>query len=192
MTPAPIQDVIDDVRETASDDDHVSIGEIVEAFGGRTFGALTIVPAILLASPIGGIPGAPAVIATLVLLVSAQHALGVRSLWLPSKLKKHQISKSRLDGALNKLQPWTKRLDKLTARRLTLLVRKPMSRVHAGVIAILALLVFPMGLVPFAVFVPALGMVLLSLAMLAHDGLLALLGLLFAGGTLALVWNVVM
>ena len=59
-----------------------------------------------------------------------------------------------------------------------------MKKYFVSILAILlSISIIPMGLVPFAAFLPAFGLVLLGLGLTANDGLVVLVSACFAIGT---------
>lgn len=164
----------------------IDVDVLLDAFGGRLIGPLLVVPALLLISPLGAVPFLPAVLAIFILLVAAQQAIGGRRPWVPRWLARCSVDRRRLVDATQWLKPITRRVDRLIKPRMVLLVCGPMRLLLALAACVMALLVFPLAPIPFAVQLPAWGLVMLGLAMIAHDGALAALGLTLALATVGL------
>jgi hypothetical protein len=181
--PRSLSGVIDELRGELEGDE-VSVEDIMDAFAGRLFGPVIVLPALFALTPLGAIPLVPTAIGVILLLFAVQRALGRDHPWIPRFLREKTVSHEKLDSALERFEPWARRIDKVVKPRLSALVEGPMERVVAVVVVGLALSMPPLELVPFAVFVPASGALLLGVALTARDGLLAGLGMAAAAGTI--------
>lgn len=181
--PKKLVDLIEEMDSELEGDDEFSIGDVLDAFGSRSFGPLLTLPALLMVSPLGGIPVVPTVLAAFVGLISAQHLLGLDHPWLPKLLADRSVSKSKWEKAEDNLLPWAKRIDAMIKPRLAWLVSSPMDRAISLIVLVLAALVLPLEAVPFAVMVPGSALFMLGLAMSARDGVVALGGFLVSGAT---------
>ena len=54
----------------------VSIGDLIDALGSRSFGPLLLVPSLILITPLSGIPGGPTIGAIVIVLVATQLLFG--------------------------------------------------------------------------------------------------------------------
>ncbi len=169
--------MIDRVLDSTEGEDDISVGDVLDAFSDRLFGPLLVVPALALISPVGAIPGAPIVLAVMLVLLAGQKLVGLDRPWLPQKLTKRSVSRDTLESAMGKLRPWAKRIDALIRPRLTVLAEGPAVYVAAALVVVLAVAIVPIGLIPFAVAAPGGAILLIGLALTARDGLLAILAL---------------
>ncbi|MEM9882893.1 MAG: exopolysaccharide biosynthesis protein [Planctomycetota bacterium] len=185
--PQTLADVVREVGEAARSDNELSVEDLLDKFDGRTFGPLLLVPGLLAASPLGAIPGVPTVMGLLLLLVAGQALLGRRHPWVPKPLRERAVSQEKTERAIEKLRPWAERVDRWVKPRLSFLVTGPARYVSGSLAVLLAVMMPPLELVPFAVFVPAIGVVLLGLAVTTKDGVLGVVSWLFTGGTVGLV-----
>lgn len=184
--PNDLEGVIDGVLDRTSDQDQVSTADVLDAFSHRLFGPLLVAPALILISPIGAIPGAPAVIAVLIVLIAGQRLLGMPRPWLPAALADRSVDRDKLERALGKIRPWAARVDRLIRPRLTVLAEGPATYAAAAAAVVLAAAIVPIGFVPFAVLLPGGAVLALGLALTAKDGALALIGYALAAGTVVL------
>lgn len=189
--PKKLGDLLDDLDAEVEGDDSLAVKDILDAFGSRAFGPLLAVPGLIGLSPLGAVPGAPAVIAVFVMLVAAQHMVGLDHPWLPKKLKKRSVPKKKWEKARDRVRPWLKRIDALIQPRLQWLTGTIAQRIISLVVIALAISMFPLGFIPFAVAAPAGAVLLFGLAISARDGLAMVLGLLATAGTGYLVWTMV-
>lgn len=158
-------------------EEQLSLPTLVNTMQGRGFGPLLLVPAILVLLPTGAIPGVPTLYATLIVLVAGQLVAGKRSPWIPKRLRRVHFEREQFRDMVDKVRPWTRRIDKLLKPRLQWLTLAPFNRVGALLCLLVAATMVPLELVPFAAAVPALIILLYALALSAHDGVLALTGL---------------
>lgn len=163
-----------------------NVGSLLRAAGSRAAGPMLFLPALVMVSPVGAIPGVPIVLCSLIILVAGQVVAGASSLWLPDVLVKRNIPEGQVSDVIEWLHPHARRVDRYLGQRLTWLAGSLMARVVACLCILLAALVYPLTLLPFAVALPGSAIMLLSLGLLTRDGIVMLLGL---GVTGAAVWT---
>lgn len=164
--------------ETEVQNGSSDVGSFLRAAGSRAAGALLFLPALVMVSPVGAIPGVPIVLTSLIALVAGQIVIGSKSIWLPDTLKKREIPQDKVTTIIDRLEPWAEWIDGFLGQRLTALVGEPMSRVVAALCILLAVTVYPATLIPFAVALPGGAIMLLALGLLTRDGVVMLLGLM--------------
>jgi len=172
--------LLDEINSLAQKNQTVSLGDLVERIGPRGFGPLLFVPAIVVVSPLGGIPGVPSLFALVIILIAAQLLLGRSHIWLPSLLKDRNVAADKLTRATQKARPAADRMDRWLGRRLTWLISQPAKLIAALSVIALCLLVPPLELIPFAAALPMLAIAIIGLAFTARDGILMLVGLCLA------------
>lgn len=161
-----------------------TVGSLLRAAGNRAAGPLLFLPALVMVSPVGAIPGVPVVLCTLIMLVAGQVIAGAASLWLPGFLIKRRLPEQRVRGMIDWLRPYAVRVDRVIGQRLSVLTGGLMTRLVAALCVLLAVLVYPLTLVPFAVALPGGAIMLLSLGLLTRDGIVTLAGLMLTGAAL--------
>lgn len=186
-----LQQLFDKLRN-APDDRVISVGHIINTIGTRGFGALLVVPALFAISPIAAIPGVPTLLAVMIGLIAAQILVGKRGLWVPETVRTRQVPSERVETALSRLQPLAKVLDRYLARRLTWAAGTTATRIAAGVVIVLCLMVPVLELLPGAVVAPMTAIALVGLAMMVRDGIIMLTGLAAAVAAAALSLGVVL
>jgi hypothetical protein len=183
-----LTDVIDELAGIGDRKDEVSIGDIQEAIGRRSFGPFLLVPAIIEVSPIGGIPGLPTALAVIVVLFAGQLLFGKQHFWLPELIRGRALQGERLKKALDYVRPVARWTDKVIRARLTWATREPFIHIVAGLCILLACTVPPLEAVPFASTAPFGTIGLFGLALIARDGLLVLIGFALALGAFYVVY----
>lgn len=183
---ATLANIADDIQN-GSNRTRISVGELIKSIKGRGFSALILLPALLTFLPTGAIPGMPAICALLIIGFAGQRLFGLKQVYLPRKLMKLTVSRQRLDAILQKAKPALHATDRLISRRLEFVCNPLAERVVAGLAILLALTFFPLGIIPFAVLLPSAAILLMSLGLLARDGVVLLLGIALIGGVFFLL-----
>ena len=162
----------------------LTVGEMLEAFDSRAFGAMLLVFGLLNTLPLP--PGSSTLLSLPILFLAPQIALGREIPWLPRKLVEHPLKRDDLRGLFRKLTPIVRRMELVTRPRLELLFAPVGERAIGVVCTLLALvLVLP---IPLGNLAPGATVAVLALALLQRDGILALLGYLMAIGSGALLF----
>jgi hypothetical protein len=152
--------------------ERVSIEDLTHQLGDRAFGALLFVFALvaLIPTPPGGttITGMP------LLLISAQLALGVRTVWLPRVFKRQGLDSRAFNKGLDRVLPWLERVERFSRPRLGMLFGPVGDRLLGLVCTVLGLIiVLP---IPGGNILPAVAVAVLAISMVMVDGVLTLVG----------------
>ena len=189
-----LEDVLGELQKAASTNGaKVSVGEIVETVGKRSFGPLLLLGGLLGMTPVAAIPSAPSIIALITLLVSVQLLFGRESIWIPRFLEKLSVKADRVKKAVRISRKPARFVDRLVKPRLRFLTHPAADRLVAAVCVVIALCVPPLEFLPFVAFVPSLAIATFGLGLIARDGLVVLIALLVSVGALGvLAWNLLM
>lgn len=182
-----VSDILDTLGDIAGRDDNVTISDVTEALGGRGFGPLIVLPALIVISPLGGIPLVPTLMALVIALFAVQVLIQRNHLWLPGFIKARSLDDDRVHKAVKKMRPVADWLDRHMGNRLTALTAPPMEIIVAALIVVLCALVPLSEVIPFAALLPMSAIGALGLALTLKDGVVMALGLL--ASALA-VWGV--
>lgn len=164
--------------------ERLSLGDIVAAVPQRAFGVLLIVFAVPNLVPIS-IPGMSTVLAVPMLLLAAQLAWGRGAPWLPRWLARRSFARADFVAVLDRALPILERIERFLKPRWSVLIGPVAARALGGVILVLAAtLSLP---IPLGNWLPALAIVLMSLALTERDGAVAAVGLAVALAALAVV-----
>lgn len=183
--PLNLSEVLDRVLSETTGE-RVSLGEILQIFGLSAYGpALLAVALISMLPPISMLPGLPMVTGTLFLVLSAQLLVLRRYPWLPRRIRQFSLSRDKVAKTIQRARPWALRLNRLVGPRLPFLLQPPFLNGIALICLFLALLTFPLAILPGGENVPAAAVFFFGLALTARDGLLALIGLVISGASVA-------
>ncbi len=164
----PISQILRDLGEQ----DSLSVGEVVDLFGRRAFGALMFVFSIPNLLPLP--PGSSTLLGAPLLLLSPQVALGVSTLWLPRFIDDRKVTGANLLAAFGRLLPWVERIERVSRPRLTFMFGPAGDRVIGVICTLLSfVLILP---IPLGNLLPALTIGVLGFSLFQRDGLFALVG----------------
>lgn len=186
--PASLTELLQRLRANTEGQQQVSIGDLLDAVGQRSFGPVVLIAGLITLAPlIGDIPGVPTLLGLLVLLTLGQLLFQRRSVWIPAKLARRNLAREKLVKGLDWMEKPARFMDRWTRPRLIWLVRGP-GRVLMALICMMVAAGMPaMEMVPFSANGGGLALLVFGLAMVTEDGLLALIGTIITGGTLWVV-----
>ena len=179
MPPATTEPVTlgDELEAWLKGDREKTLGSLVQAFGDKSFAILFV---FLLGVPALPVPtgGATHVLIVIAILIALELIAGRHEVWLPDRWKRLSLAGDKWQRFLTSLTKFVRRLERFSRPRLTFLLRHRLADIVFGLLVIggsIAAFVAP----PFTGLdtLPALGVVLLALAMLFEDALVALAGL---------------
>lgn len=191
-----LEDILDGLMEAAEaageeEGGKLSVERVLDAFAERTFGALLSVIALIASLPIiGAIPGMSILTGTLIILIAGQVLIGRQTPWTPPALRRLSMNYETALKGIKASRPYVRKIDALIRPRLTVLTQGRIAQTAIAVASVLlAAFFYPMALVPGGVWAPALGVLALGLALVGNDGVLAIVGALFAAATVGLtIW----
>jgi len=144
----------------------ISIGEIRDAMGDRSFAALLLLFAVLNLLPLP--PGTTLVLGLPLVLISTQMVLGYGTAWLPRALLDKSIGADRFRKAAAQMVPRLERLERLVKPRRWPLSESVDERIIGAISLVLSIVVtLP---IPLGNWLPAFSIALLGLALSERDG----------------------
>jgi len=190
QSPKSLNELLDRIGEVAEEHEEVSMEQVMEAVGRRSFGPLLLLVGIIAVAPgIGDIPGVATVLGIFVLTVSVQLLFGRKDFWLPQwilkrKAKREKFKKMAETKWLRKPAKW---IDKVVKERLEVLTGPKATYAIAAACTVMALALPLTELVPLSTNLLSLGLVAYGISLVANDGLMALVGFVISAATLAVV-----
>lgn len=173
--PKDLGTLLELLEQAGEADQPVSIDCMLQATGQRSFGALLLVPGLLVFSPLSGIPGLPSIFAVMVTLIAVQLLVGRRHIWLPQWLLRRTASRSKYNRAIAFLKRTTGFIDRLLQRRLVFLTEGIAVRFNAILCLLIAATMPPLELIPFGNSIAGAALSILGLGMMARDGVMVLI-----------------
>ncbi|MEL7091669.1 MAG: exopolysaccharide biosynthesis protein [Pseudomonadota bacterium] len=184
MNDETLSHVIDQLSH-AGDGDRVSVQDILDATGDRSIMPVVLAIALILVSPLSGIPGLPTLSAIVILLVMGQAVLHRKHLWLPRVLRNRTVSRTRFDKAIDRMRRPAAWIDRHSHPRLTILVVGPLRWLTLAM-CMLVPMVWPfLELLPMVTSFGAGALALMSFGLLTRDGLYVFWGYVTIAGMVA-------
>lgn len=177
--------------EEPAEKDSVTLDEILEAVGRRSFGPLLLLAGLVVLAPlVGDIPTVPTIMALLVLLVAVQLLLRRNEFWLPGWLLRRSVERGKIRKAVGWLRRPAGWVDRVLRPRLKALTGDAGAVAVALACILIALAMPPMEFVPFSANIAGAALTAFGLSLITRDGLVALVAFLFTFGALAWVgWS---
>jgi hypothetical protein len=166
----PIEAVIEEAIELA-DGGKVRFGDLLEAWGDRSYGPLFIVLGFFAGTPLAVIPPMAGIAGVVIALLAIQMAFGKHHPWLPRWVLKRTVKEKAIVKTRDKTEGFLASLDSLFSERLTWASGGIARRLAALIIVALGLSMIPFEAIPFAGVAPAIGVMLFGVAITARDGL---------------------
>lgn len=183
-----LSDVLDQL-DGSIDGDSVSVEQILEALGERSFASLLLIFPLIAVSPASAVPGVTAVVAAIVFLLVGQMILGRKYVWLPAFVRHRRIS----SGALRKGTGWLRKpvafVERGLKARWTFLVHRPWLYVPLCLILLLTIFMPFMELVPTSGSIASAIIALFAAGLLTRDGVVVLVSLLLLSALPLLFWQ---
>lgn len=162
----------------------VTLADILELAGERTFGFLFVILSLPSALPVPA-PGYSTPFGILLFLLAVQLIAGSNIPWLPQKWLNHAIELKTVQGVLKAGIPWLKKIELLSRPRLSYVCTTPVGRIIIG-LAISLMGISMMIPIPGTNTLPAMGIFVTGFGLLDDDGAISLGGLVLCvlGGVL--------
>ncbi len=150
----------------------LTVGEMVDHFGERAFGALLFAFSVPNLLPLP--PGSSTVLGLPLLILAPQLMFGVNAPWLPKALKRRSVDRAVLAKAFSRLIPRLRQLERVTQPRLDVMFGDVGDRLIGLAITLLALvLILP---IPFGNMLPAASVAAFSFGLVQRDGGMVMIG----------------
>ncbi len=174
--------LLDALLENTSGD-RVTLGQLLDIAGRRTFGPVILLLGFISVSPLTVVPGANWLVAAVTLAFSLQLLIGQRKPMLPPRLLRMEMPRAQLEQAVKAARPAARWADQVTEPRLSFLTEPPFVVGPALACICAALVTFPLGLVPLGPVLPGVSIILLGVGLTARDGLFLTAALLALTGS---------
>jgi hypothetical protein len=167
-----------DRLESAAHDDSITVQEVVDKLGHRSFAALMLIFSLISTSPASAIPGITATVAAIVFILVVQMIFGRDSVWLPDFVTKRRMSTEKLCKGIGWVRPPVHFVERFLKKRMTFLLHRPW--LWLPLLLILGLTLF----MPFMEVIPTSGSIasaviaLFAAGLLTRDGLLVTVSML--------------
>ena len=186
--PTTLKAVLDEIQYLSKDCDTVSVGDILDMVGRRSFGPILLVAGLITVAPlIGDIPGVPTIMAVIVFLVAVQILFQREKLWFPDSILNRSLKKDKLQNALEKMKKPAAYVDRILKPRLESITTGAMVYPAAIICLCISLAMPAMEFIPFSANFAGAALTAFGLSFIARDGLMALFGYIFTGSIIAFI-----
>lgn len=154
--------------------DSITLKELLDILGEQSLFVFCTVLTIPFLLPVS-IPGISTIFGLAIIFIGTSVMLN-RPLWLPDRLLYYRLTSAQLMPVMEKGSKFSSQLESLMRVRLqSLTTGEKISRLNGLTLATGgALLIFPLGFIPFSNTLPALSVLLLALGLLQRDGIFIL------------------
>lgn len=175
--------VLTDIAD--KDDPKLYLGELVNAFGERGFGALMLFFGLMNIA-IGIIPGTTTILGAPLLLMGLQLMIRRDQLWLPRWALRRSIDRAAYGAGLDKVLPQLKKVERLSRPRLKVMT-SDLSEMLIGIatFALAFILILPIW---GGNLVPALIISTFGFGLMQRDGVVVLIGWAGVTGVCLFIW----
>ncbi len=166
----------------AARDDSLAVRDVLAEIGERSFAAALLMPALILVSPISGIPGTPTIGALIVILVVMQWLVGREHLWLPEFIIRRTVATGRIRSALAWFDRPAAFIDRHSFHRLAFLTEGPLSVLPLLTVLAIAATWPVLEFLPFLTTIGAFAVLLFAFGLMMQDGAYVVTGYVFVAG----------
>ena len=176
--PSDLSELLDVIEDVAGENREVSFGQLYDAVGHRSFGPLLLIAGVIVLMPVvGDIPGVPTIMGAVVVLIAAQLLANREQFWLPRRVLRASLRSSKVCKGVGWLRKPANFVDRLLRPRLDRFVTGTWVFVIAATALVIGLAQPFMELVPFSANGAGVVLTAFGLALIARDGLVALVAM---------------
>jgi hypothetical protein len=176
QSPHDIKGLLDQVKEAGDDPQTVTLADIREQLGRRSFGPLLLFAGLALSTPLSGIPGLPSLFGLIIALIAGQMLIGLEGLWMPQFVLRRSFTREKVERFDKIVRYVARYVDKIIRPRWCYLTERPFSTVIAALCCLLGLIMPPLEFVPLTSAIPAFPVAMFGLALMTRDGLFVIIG----------------
>lgn len=180
-----LEGLMQSLCEEAGEGGEISVDDVLDRLAHRSYGPIILIPSLISIFPvIGALPLVSYAMALLIFLIAIQAAVSQQKLWIPNRLRRASFKRETFSKGMDKARPVLRFIDGFLSERFRIAFHKPWPMVVVWVCAVLGAFMLLYAAVPGGVVIPGIALVLLSLGLTAHDGLILALGGLAAAAAI--------
>ncbi len=166
--------------------DNIEIGDLLKSIESGGFALLNLIFSLLLIIPTP--PPVATISGIIIIFLSFQMMIGVRSVWLPNFIMSKSIKRTSLSLIVEKSSYYLYKLERFTRRRFTFTTHPIAEKIIGFFIFILA--VITLTPVIFANSIPGSAIFLISFGLVNRDGLVVIFGFLVGFFSMYAIWKI--
>jgi len=183
-----LSEVLDQL-EDAAHGDSITVRQVVEKLGQKSFASLILIFALVAVSPASAIPGLTSMVAAIVFILMVQMIFGRDSVWLPDVIMRRELSAEKLRGGIGWLRKPIGFVERFLKERLTWLLHRPWLYLPQLLVLALTLFMPFMEVIPTSGSIAAAVIALFAGGLLTRDGGLVALSLVVLLAVPVAVWQ---
>jgi len=184
----PLSHVLDQV-ESSVHGDSITIKEVTETLGNKSFSSLMLAVSLISTSPASAIPGVTATVAVIVFILVVQMIIGRESVWLPDFITGRRLSTAKLCKGLKWLRKPVRYVEGFLKPRFTFLFHRRWLWLPLTLILALTLLMPFMEVIPMSGSVASAVIAIFAAGLLMRDGRLVVFSVVLLSAVPLAVWN---
>lgn len=166
-----------DQLESSARDDSITVGEVIDKLGRKSFASLMLAFSLISFSPASAIPGITTTVAVIVFILVVQLILGRECVWLPAFVTRRRMSTEKLCKGIRWLRKPVAFVERYLRARWTFLLRRPWIWLPLSLILALAIFMPLMEVIPTSGSIASAVIALFAAGLLTRDGALVLAAL---------------
>jgi hypothetical protein len=170
-------DVLESVARSGQNDT-ITLDEIRHALHEKGFAILMMLFSLPLSIPLPVPPGYTTIFSVPIIFFAVQILIGYQYPCLPAYLSKKSIKRKTLAYLIEKTTPMLRKIEAFSRHRLPIFNNTIGERIY-GLISLLCAISIAIPL-PLTNFIPAAGIVFMSLGVLGKDGVMSILGIVLS------------
>ncbi|WP_286177350.1 exopolysaccharide biosynthesis protein [Stieleria mannarensis] len=187
-TQHPTESILDELKDAADYHDPLTFGEVMDILGQHSFAPLLLVIGLVMVVPgPADIPGVPVILGLLVIVVAVQIVMHRDHLWIPDWVERRKVSADRAKKMISWVRKPAHWMDRVTKPRYQWLMRHAGASLVAVACILIAMTTPVLEFIPFSANLAGGAIAALAVALLAKDGLVAVLAIVLSLATVGLV-----
>lgn len=182
-----LSEVLDQLERSAQDD-YVTVDQVVEKLGHKSFAALMLIFSLISTSPASAIPGLTATVALIVFILVVQMIFGRECLWLPGFIRHRRMSGEKLCKGIRWLRKPVHLVERLLKERYTFLLHRPWLLLPLALVLALTLFMPFLEVIPTSGSIASAVIALFAAGLLTRDGGLVILSFVVLLALPAAAW----
>ena len=185
--PQNLSGLLDQVKTAGASPEMVTVADIRERLGRRSFGPLLLFSGLVLLTPLAGLPLLPGILGLVIMLTAGQMLAGWQELWLPRFVLRRSLTRhnvERFDATARRIACY---IDRFVRPRWPWLTEPPLPLIIAGFCFLMGLLLLPLEFIPFTSSIPGLPVAAFGLALMTRDGLFVIIGLVSTAAIIGVI-----
>lgn len=179
-TKTPLGDLLDDIVAEARSGP-LTLGGVLDDLGDRSYGPLFFIIGVIIMLPIGAVPGVPIILGAVLIILAVQFVIGLTHPWMPARLRALSLTEQKAREVRRRIGGVLAFFDRFIDERARWAVSRGMRVFFAVAIILLSLTMIPLEFIPFGVAAPGAAIAAFGLAIVARDGVLAMIALALTG-----------